>query len=229
MSKQVKKKTMRCLSPHRNYSIQVIEGREKIVVDARGFATTVELSKPFIANFSPSGLTDYEELAVYERFNFSGLAEGVNPLTTVGVWDVETACMAFPKSRREELYVQVCQRMRDLAEQYPDQFIVVENPDAEIPWPKYDEFGAEDIIKFQEALGIEPDQIRLYELENKNRQEVVLAMLQISDPAAAERLIGGITVDDEENPVVRKEQDTEKLAALINEVNPPDERVIVDA
>ena len=158
------KKTMRCLSPHRAYSIQVIEGREQIVVDARGFATTVELSKPFIANFQPSGLTDWEELAVYERFNFAGLAEGVNPLTTVGVWDVETACMAFPKSKREELYVQVCQRMRDLAELYPDQFIVVEPPEAPIPWPKYDEFSTEDIVKFQEALGINPDEIRLYEL-----------------------------------------------------------------
>lgn len=229
MSKQVKKKTMRCLSPHRNYSIQVIEGREQIVVDARGFATTVELSKPFIANFAPSGLTDYEELAVYERFNFSGLAEGVNPLTTVGVWDVETACMAFPKSRREELYVQVCQRMRDLAEQYPDQFIVVENPDAEIPWPKYDEFGSEDVIKFQEALGIEPDLIRLYELENQNRQDIVLAMLQISDPQAAERLLSGEVTEDEESPAARKEQDTTKLQDLFSEVNPVEEKVIVDA
>jgi len=224
------KKTMRCLSPHRAYSIQVIEGREQIVVDARGFATTVELSKPFIANFQPSGLTDWEELAVYERFNFAGLAEGVNPLTTVGVWDVETACMAFPKSKREELYVQVCQRMRDLAELYPDQFIVVEPPEAPIPWPKYDEFSTEDIVKFQEALGINPDEIRLYELENQEREDIIIAMLQLTDPEAAKRLLGGETVDDtEDSPTARAEADVAKLQELYSQVDPPEERVIVDA
>jgi len=224
------KKTMRCLSPHRNYSIQVIEGKESIVVDARGFATTVELNKPFIANFAPSGLTDWEELAVYEKFNFSGLAEGVNPLTTVGVWDVETACMAFPKSKREELYVQVCQRMRDLAEQYPDQFICVTPPAAEIPWPKYDELGADEIQKFQEALGIDPDLIRLYELENENRADLVIAMLQLTDPQAAARLIGVEEADDtEDSPQAKSEADVAKLQELYRQVDPPEEKVIVDA
>ena len=225
-------KSMRCLSPHRNYSIQVIEGREKIVVDARGYATTVELSKPFLANFSPSGLTEYEELACYERFDFSGLPEGVNPLTTIGVWDVETACMAFPKDRRQELYVQVCQRMRDLSERFPSEFIVVEPPDAERPWPKYDDFTSEDVIKFQEVLGVEPDLIRLYELENQGRHEIILAMLQKSDPRAAERFAKGLGPEDEEDAPgtkAREEQDVSKLQKLLSEVDPPEERVIVDA
>ena len=162
---------MRCLSPHRRYSIQVIEGDEQIVVDARGYANTIQLRKPLIANFDSSGLTDWEELAVFERFTFSGLAEGVNPLTTVGVFDTEAFCTRFGKDRRDEINVQVDKRLRELQALNPSEFIIVDPPEAARPWPSYDEMTVEDILKFQEVLRIEPDQIRLYELENGNRAQ----------------------------------------------------------
>jgi hypothetical protein len=229
---------MRCLSPHRNYSIQVIEGNEQVVVDARGHATTVQISKPVVADFDQSGLLDYEELAAFEHFTFSGLAEGVNPLTTLSVFDTEAYCQRFPKDRRDELNVQIDKRMRELQSIFPSEFIIVETPQAAKPWPRYDEYTVEDILKFQEALGVNPDEIRLYELENENRDELVIALLQLNDPAAADRYakkIAGVDVDDEEESGVGGAlpglSDPSKLRELLGDEAKPETpgRVIVDA
>lgn len=181
---------MRCLSPHPKYSIQVFEGNEQIVVDARGYAQTVTLAKPEIANFDNLGLLDYEIEAALENFDFSGLPEGVSPLARIGVFDTEAYCQRLPKDKRDEMVVQMNERLRELQEQNPTQFIVVDPPQAARPWPSYDDDSVEDILKFQERLRIKPESIRLYEEQNKNRREIVAAMLRLDDPEGAERIYG---------------------------------------
>lgn len=194
---------MRCLSPHAGYSIQVIEGQEQVVVDARGFANTVQLHKPVIADFQQGGLLDHEIEAALEQFNFSGIPEGVNPLTRISSFDTEAYVERFPANQKDELLVQIDQRLRDLQKINPNQFIVVEQPYAERPWPSYDQDSAEDILKFQERLRINPELIRRYEVENKNRQTLVLAMLKKEDPDGADAYAEehGFGVDPE--PVVK--------------------------
>jgi hypothetical protein len=167
---------MRCLSPSPGYSIQVFEGREQVVVDARGYANTIQLQKPVLADFDRLGLLDHEMEAALEFFSFSGLPEGVNPLTRIGVFDSEAYCQRFPKNERDEMLVQMDARLRELQLIFPSEFIIVEPPVKARPWPSYDEDTAEDVLKFQERLRIDPESIRLYELENKNRSEVVDAM-----------------------------------------------------
>lgn len=194
---------MRCLSPHSRYSIQVIEGQEQVVTDARGYAQTVVLHKPVIADFDRMGLLDYEIEAALEKFNFSGLPEGVNPLTRIAAFDSEAYCERFPEKAaagtptRDEMLVQIDARLRDLQVQNPNEFIIVEPPEAPRPWPSYDEDSVEDILKFQERLQIPAQTIRLYELENQNRDEIVKAMLAIEDPAFAEAQ----QAEGEEEPV----------------------------
>ena len=61
---------MRAISPHPKYSIQVIEGEENIVMDARGYAHTVDLKKPIVANFQQGGLLDYEIEVALARLRF---------------------------------------------------------------------------------------------------------------------------------------------------------------
>jgi hypothetical protein len=85
---------MRCISPYSGYSITVFEGNEQIVVDARGYAQTVVLEKPVIANFERSGLLDNEIEAALTSFTFAGLPEGINPLTRIAVFDTEAYCSA---------------------------------------------------------------------------------------------------------------------------------------
>lgn len=230
---------MRCISPHRNYSIQVIEGDEQIVVDARGHATSVQLRKPIVANFDQSGLLDYEELAAFEHFTFSGLADGINPLTTLSVFDTEAYCQRFPKDKRDEINAQVDIRLRELQSVFKSEFIIVDPPVAAKPWPRYDEYSVEDILKFQEALGVNPDDIRLYELENQHRDELIIAMLQLNDPQAAERYakkLAGIDTDDPDPTdagvgSVPGLSDPSALRSLLEEETKPENpgRVIVDA
>src|SRR6266545_2892132 len=94
---------MRCLSPHSNYSIQVIEGKEEIVNDPRGAAITIQREKPVIADFDKQGLLDWEIDSALELLAFAGLPEGIHPLTRVGVFDTESFVQRFPKAQRESM------------------------------------------------------------------------------------------------------------------------------
>lgn len=174
---------MRCLSPSPKYSIQVFEGKEQIVQDARGYGGLVALEKPIIANFERLGLLDWEIEAALESFNFNGLPEGVNPLTRIGVFDTELYAEAyFEKAVRDERLVQMDERLRELQRLNPSQFIIVEPPESPRPWPSYDEDTAEDVLKFQERLGFDPTRIRKYEEEHEARAEIIETMLDLEFP-----------------------------------------------
>lgn len=181
---------MRCLSPHGNYGIQVFEGEEQVVVDARGHAKSLVLKKPVIADFDRGGLLDHEIDIALQSFSFSGLAEGVNPLSTISVFDSEAYVQRFPEHQRDEMVVQIDQRMRELQKLFPSQFCVADPEEAARPWPSYDEDSVEDILNFQERLRIKPETIRLYEVQNRNRQAVVEPLLRIEDPEDADRQFG---------------------------------------
>lgn len=176
---------MRCIAPSPGYSIQVFEAEEQVVVDARGHATTIVLKKPVIANFERQGLLDNEIEAALERFNFSGLPEGVSPLARIGCFDTEAYVARFKPHERDELLVQIDARLRELSDQFPNEFIIVDPPEAPKPWPSYDETDVEDILKFQEALKMSPETIRLYEEEHLNRAEIVDEMLSLENPEYA--------------------------------------------
>lgn len=189
---------MRCLSPHAGYSIQVFEGDEQIVVDARGHAITVANRKPEIADFEPSGLLDHEIEAALECFNFSGLPEGVNPLTRIGIFDTESYGQRFPQAERESKIAAMDARLRELQERFPSEFVIVDQPDSPKPWPSYDEDSPEEIIAARERFGFSPELVRLYEVENENRQEIIESMWRLEDPEGAEEKFG----PDEEKIVV---------------------------
>lgn len=174
---------MRCISPHARYSIQVIEAQERIITDAAGFTKLQTITKPVIANFDKTGLLDYETEAALMSFDFSGIPDGVNPLTRISVFDTEFYVEAnYQEGERDAMLVQIDSRLRELNERNPGQYIIVDPPQAEKPWPRYDDYDVEKILAFQEALGVSPEKIRLYELENANRPEVIDAMLRIEDP-----------------------------------------------
>jgi hypothetical protein len=182
---------MRCLSPAEGYSIQAFEPDEtlNIVTDNKGMSRYISRSKPTICNFYKTGLLDHEIEAALERFNFSGLPEGVHPLTRVSVFDTEIYALAnYKPDEREEEMRKLDERLRELSEIFPNDFIVVDQPKAEKPWPQYDTQSLEDLLKLQEQTGISPEKVRLYESENANRPEVIEAMWRLEDPeGAAER------------------------------------------
>jgi len=177
---------MRCLSPHARYSINVFDAQEQIVTDARGYAHSRPVGLQVMANFENSGLLEHEIELALSSFSFSGLAEGVNPLSRIGVFDTEVFCMRYPENEREEIQAQVEQRLRELQQMHPAQFIIAETPTAPKPWDKYDEDSVEQILALQQATGVAPGIVLRYEQENRNRSEIIGAMndLQSEDVSA---------------------------------------------
>ena len=169
---------MRAISPHENYSIQVVEGDERIVVDDHGVARQISLHKPIIANFEKTGLTHFEEEVALMSFNFSALPEGVHPLSSISVFDTEMYVEQFPAEERDSILVKIDNRLRELAKnQGSGQFVVVDPPKAERPWPSYDDMSVEKVLSAVDLLSTPHDslaeRVRLYEIENKNRKQIV--------------------------------------------------------
>lgn len=175
---------MRAISPIARYSIQLIEAVPKRGMDKSGVVVEYTDSQPVIAQFSQGGLTEWEQIEAIEKFDFSGLPDGVNPLTRVSVFDSEAYVQRFPKAERDKALAQIDERLTELQAIYPSEFMIVEKPAQPAPWPTYDDATLDEILELQMVSGWSPEQIRLYEVENRNRKEVVEAMERLEAEAA---------------------------------------------
>lgn len=175
----------RFISPYPRYSVQVIEGAEEIMADRRGTAFTHTLQKPVIAEFETGGLFDHEVEAAFERFNFSGLPEGVNPLSKIAVYDPEAQAVAH--NWPDELRHEVERRLMKKAEVAPGDLIFVPSLRAAKPWPSYDGDSVDEILAAQDRFGYDPELVRVYEQENLDREEIVKAMLA-KEPGSGEEI-----------------------------------------
>jgi hypothetical protein len=185
---------MRAISPHGRYSIQLVEAHPKRGVDATGTVVEYSDTKPIIAQFEQSGLMDWEADVALEKFNFTGLAEGVHPLSTVGVYDTELAVQfVADKKEREAKLLLIEQRLTELQEQFPSQFIIVSKPGAAKPWPSYDETPVEDIVGTMSLTGVTPETVVAYEMENEQRGEVLALMNDLQAEAEAEGIEVSLT------------------------------------
>lgn len=175
---------MRAISPYSNYTIQLIEANTKRGIDSHGNVVEYSDSKPVLAHFHVGGLTKWEELEALESFPFGALSEGVNPLTTVSFFDSEAYCMRYPENERAKMQDVIDRRLVELAQQNPNEFRVIEKPAAPKPWPSYDEDSVEEVLQFQARQGFSPTDVRLYEIENKNRKTIIAAMEELEAEAA---------------------------------------------
>lgn len=182
---------MRAISPISRYSIQLIEAVPKRGMDSSGTVIEYTDSKPVIAEFHQGGLTEWEQLVALEKFDFSGLPEGVNPLSRISMFDTEAYVTRYPEDEQEAKLILIDKRLEQLAGLYPNEFTIVEKPAQPKPWPTFDENELEDtraeiepgvfeivpgILTLQALSGWSPESIRLYEVENKNRADVIEAM-----------------------------------------------------
>ena len=167
---------MRAISPIGNYSIQLFEAIPKRGMDSSGTVVEYSDNKPVIAQFHRGGLTEWEEIAAIESFDFSALPEGVNPLTRVSVFDTEGLVANQEDGPEKDAFLEkVEKRLAHLATLFPGEFKIVEKPASPKPWPSYDDNTLEEIFELQAATQVDPQIIRLYEVENKNRAEVIEA------------------------------------------------------
>ena len=179
----------RFTSVHSRYSVAVDPGVEKLVTDVRGTSRMHQDSEPQIAQFEQSGLRDHEIADAFERWTFSGLAEGVNPVTTIGVYDPEANAIAADWSPEQRKKVERKLWLESVF--HPGDLAFVPSPRARVPWPSYDHDNVEEILELQARLQIPPSQVRSYEEENAGRVTITKAMWDLE---AAE--------GDPEKPVV---------------------------
>jgi len=188
---------MRAISPISRYGIQLIEAVPKRGMDASGTVIEYTDKKPVLAEFHQGGLTEWEQIVALESFDFSGLPEGVNPLSRISMFDTEAYITRYPEDEQESMLIMIDKRLKQLSDTFPNEFIIVEKPAQPKPWPTFDENVLEDtkvdghvvpgILTLQTLSGWSPEAIRLYEVENKNRPEVVEAM-----EALEAALLGGV-------------------------------------
>lgn len=180
---------MRAISPIARYGITLQSPRPRRGMDKAGTVVEYFEGELFHAQFETSGLTEWEQIFALENFDFSGLPDGVNPLTHVSVFDSEVYVQQFPKQEREAIQKIIDERLVELQATFPSEYRIVEKPATPKPWPTYDDTPLEDVIdkktgetvqlgikSLQKLSGWSPEQIRLYEVENANRSEVVEAM-----------------------------------------------------
>jgi hypothetical protein len=161
---------MRAISPIGNYSIQLFEAIPKRGMDSSGTIVEYSDNKPVIAQFGRGGMTEWEEIAAIESFDFSALPEGTNPLTRVSVFDTEGLVANMEDGpEKDAFHSKVEARLQHLSTLFPGEFKIIEKPRSPKPWPTYDENTLEEIFELQAATGVDPQDIRLYEVENANR------------------------------------------------------------
>jgi len=167
----------RFISSHSRYTVAVDPGVERMITDQRGVTMLHKESEPVIAQFEQSGMRDHEIQSALERWTFSGLPEGVNPLTRIGVYDPEAQAIAADWTDEQRQKVE--RKLWLQAQDHPGDLAFVLSPRQPLPWPSYDSDTPEEILQFQERLGIDPEHVRRYEEENQTRPEIIAAMWEL--------------------------------------------------
>lgn len=203
----------RVISPHAKFSIQLIESPVKRGTDQAGNVVEYTDSKPVIADFAQVGLHDWEQIAALEKFNFSGIAEGVNPLGTVSVYDSEAA--AIQNGWTPEFHARVDKRLRHLAEMNPGSMLLVETPVKVSPWPSYDTQDVNTIFRLFQETGADPETVRVYEHENQARPEVIEVAQRRQDGHSWEDIFPG-PVGAVDGPNVVPLRGTDAIGSKLN-------------
>jgi len=168
---------VRFLSPHPGYSIQVSPPIEKIETDPiSGQSFTRVAAQPLVAHFEAGhGLFPHEvELALQvfgDQGAFGGLPDGTAPASRLGVWDSEAHAVFNQWS--DEMHKNVVERMQYLAEVSPTRMIAVTDQWRPKPWTTYDTDSPKEIISFIVRLQFDAENVRLYEGENQNREDLM--------------------------------------------------------
>jgi len=182
---------MRAISQYGAFGTVLIHGITRRGMDSTGTVVEYTDKDSIHAQFVRGGLTEWEQIEALEHFDFSGLPEGVNPLTRVSVYDTEAAVAHIANAKeRIALQEQLDDRLAHFAKLNPSQVRIVEKPPVPKPWPSYDTDSIEKVLEIREATSFSPEKIRLYEMERpKPRTTLIAQMAELEREAAGEEKI----------------------------------------
>lgn len=173
----------RYLSQYGAFKITVRRGQSTLVHGSGG-PIVHEVVAPHIAFFRKAGVTAWERDFAVKHFGFRGVGDGEDPIDRISSYDTEEEAQRLGWSDEEKQRVE--QFLDAHAAQTTDYFRV-EKPALPAPWPKYDELlpagrRTAELVAIQIAetvqnLGLDPDGVIAYERENRNRDEVINALM----------------------------------------------------
>ena len=132
----------------------------------------------FIAEFEQAGLTEHEKQQVRERFTFLGQYEGEDPMRRVSIYDTDDQARIHGWDDEMKADIEA-----NLLEGQNEFYFKLEDFRLPKPWPKYDDLrSAEKIAETVKSLGLDAEAVIAYEKENKNREAVISALSEESEP-----------------------------------------------
>lgn len=166
------------------YKKTVRKAEVQIVQGPNGPVETLARA-PEIAVFWQFGVTPWERELARERFTFTGLAEGENPVKRLSIYDTDIAARERNWDAKTKAEVE-----RVLDEGQNEFYFRVDEPLALKPWPKYDEArSAPKIAEAVLSLGLDVGGVIAYERENKNRESVIEALVALGNEQESEPLV----------------------------------------
>lgn len=181
---------MRFISKYPGFKVTAIPGEDDLF-------TGRPKRLPIIAKFKPGFLYAWEVDAARRHFKFNGLTQIGEPGAAGDIIDPSIRVSYYDtlEAQREEGW---SDEFREQVEQgllsnpfHGSEFLMVEQPELPAPWPKYDELVAhgrrtsemvaEKIAETVRDLGLDPEEVIAYERANRNREEVVNAILGVQE------------------------------------------------
>lgn len=175
---------MRFVSPYERFKI--IAKHQDTEVLANG--TSRVLAPGFIAEFSPTDVTDFEREVARKSFSFRGTmttlgGEPIDPAEhRISTFDSNVIQNAGLREEVEKFLLNHVDHGRD--------FIVADRPKLKAPWPTYDTVHAAKIAAKVAEDGYDVAEVIAYERENKNRPTVIEALEALAPtPEPEEELV----------------------------------------
>ena len=168
---------MRFASQYKQYGMQIVPQREMVL--ATGQVQT--LQEGLYVKFTTGDLSDDEIRICRESFSMHGFKTErdevtmVDPLSRLSVFDTDLAAKEFNWTDEEKALVE-----ETLMERSKETTFIVYLPAqvVEAPFPAYDSFDGttEELLQKLISDGFELSKVRIYEIQSKNRPEVVKAL-----------------------------------------------------
>lgn len=141
------------------------------------------LQRRIDANFQNRLVTDEDFAVALATFTFPGLPEDfdtntlVSPRYRVSVWDSEIA-KRDEGFTDEEIELIISKLREDPS--YGYDFVEVDVPKKKAPFPTYDDLeDIEQIVAIVKGAGLSIDEVVEYEKENRNREDLIKALLGV--------------------------------------------------
>lgn len=159
---------MRFVAKYRNYEFVAIPTR----TPEKAVPYGLQAEQPVVCKFQHGGLSEWEKQEALKVFEFKlGHDETAWKRLSFYDTDLEAVRLGWPDEIKERVEARLLAGVG-----YGTDYIMVEKPRLEPPWPTYDQLRKpSEIVQVVKTTGIDPALVIAYEMENEGRESVIHA------------------------------------------------------